>query len=349
MSDYKFTVIMPNYNNAKYMRQAIDSVLFQKTNFPYQIIISDDQSTDGSVDIIKDYADKHPHISPLFSQDSSRQGIFTNIVKCYGFTKTDYFCVLDMDDYWTDPNRLQRAYDFFQSNPDYTIFFTNILCVNEIVPSLKPYKWFRRSIKEANFSKDNIMLGKDITIPQSSGAFFRNIVFKQGIPDIIHKARGTISEISFRGDSGRFLMHLKYGKAKYINRVESVFRIRKEGLWNSLCEFEKAISNAQIYIDYNDFYQDKSKDLFISSTYRMLASAINSLKSDILRNHIDNLFFEMIINVVKKINKNRDSSNLMFNSGISIDFERDKLKLKDIIRLKAFESLYKQLKRKKLI
>jgi glycosyltransferase involved in cell wall biosynthesis len=337
---------MLNYNKGKFIRQAIDSVLSQKTNFDYQIVISDDNSTDNSLNIIKEYASKYSNIYPLLSNDNER-GILKNLIRAYSLTKTDYFCVLDPDDYWTDENRLQRAFDFFETHPEYTIYFTNILCSYEDEAKLS-YKYFREDgKKEASFSQDNI-IDWSLLIPQTSGAFFRNVIFKKGVPDIMSKAVGTISEASFRADAGRFMMHLQYGKAKYVNNVESVYRLGG-GVWTSLSLFEQNTLNAQIYLDYNEFYNNKYKAAFFLNAYEVILKAIDCFKNDIVNKSIKPIYLEMFTNVLKNINNEELMLSYMRKREIENEKRIKLMSFKQRLRLKVFKYLYKKLHRKGLV
>ena len=107
--DYKLTIIMSNYNQANLIGGAIDSVLAQKTNFPFQLIITDDNSVkDDSVNVLKQYEKKYPDIiKVLYNKENGRY--LKNVLRAKAITKTPYFTLLDADDYWTDENYLQNA------------------------------------------------------------------------------------------------------------------------------------------------------------------------------------------------------------------------------------------------
>ena len=121
---YKMTVIVPSYNNGQYMRQCLDSILEQSVDFHYQIIITDDHSQDNSIEIIKEYEAKFPDkILALYSSQNCK--LFKNVLKALEKMDSDYFCVLDPDDYWSDMKRLQKAVDFLEKNPEYSIYSTN--------------------------------------------------------------------------------------------------------------------------------------------------------------------------------------------------------------------------------
>ena len=93
------TVLLITYNHAPYIRKAIDSVLKQKTQYNFIIYIFDDASTDGTTDIVKEYANKYPNkIIPFIAQNN--QGATINIYNAYKSVKTKYCALLECDDYW---------------------------------------------------------------------------------------------------------------------------------------------------------------------------------------------------------------------------------------------------------
>ena len=129
--DYKLTVIMSNYNQASLIGGAIDSVLAQKTNFPFQLIITDDNSVkDDSVNVLKQYEKKYPDIiKVLYNKENGRY--LKNVLRAKAITKTTYFTLLDADDYWTDENYLQNAVDYLDTHPDTAIYARNVECLDE--------------------------------------------------------------------------------------------------------------------------------------------------------------------------------------------------------------------------
>ena len=115
------------FNHEKYIKEALDSFLMQKTNFEYEILIHDDASTDNTADIIRKYEKKYPDIiKPIYQQENqySKNG---NISKNFQYprAKGNYIAICEGDDYWTDPNKLQKQVDFLESNPDYGFVHCN--------------------------------------------------------------------------------------------------------------------------------------------------------------------------------------------------------------------------------
>ena len=121
------SILCATYNQKDFIAQTIEGFLMQKVSFPIEIIIHDDASTDGTAEIVKEYAAKHPDIiKPILqteNQHSKRNPIWKNFI--YPAAKGKYYADCEGDDYWTDPNKLQRQVDFLESHPDYSLSTEN--------------------------------------------------------------------------------------------------------------------------------------------------------------------------------------------------------------------------------
>ncbi len=114
------------YNHAPYIRQCLEGFLMQKTTFPFEIIINDDCSTDGTTEIVKEYADKYPDlIIPIFHEENQYQkgvrGIYAKFV--YPKVRGKYIALCEGDDYWIDPLKLQKQVDFLEEHPECSMCF----------------------------------------------------------------------------------------------------------------------------------------------------------------------------------------------------------------------------------
>ena len=114
MPQVKLSVIMPVFNVEKTIKEALDSVLMQEVNFPYEIIICNDCSTDNTLNIINEYKDKFNNI--IFLNNATNSGNAISFYNALCIAKGDYFCVLDGDDFYTVRNKLQKQVDFLDSD-----------------------------------------------------------------------------------------------------------------------------------------------------------------------------------------------------------------------------------------
>lgn len=118
------TVLIVTYNHEKHIAAAIDSALAQKTLFPFEILISEDASTDGTAAIVQDYAVAYPHIVTLVRSD---RNIRSNEVVARGLRQARgrYLALLDGDDFWTSETKLQEQSDYLETNAAISAVFHN--------------------------------------------------------------------------------------------------------------------------------------------------------------------------------------------------------------------------------
>ena len=117
------TVILPTHNHAPFIAQAIESVLMQKTDFFYDILLHDDASTDGTADICRAYAEKYPETITLIAQSVNQYTIDRRIQShiLIPRVKAKYTAILDGDDYWVSEDRLQKQVQYLEEHPDCTL------------------------------------------------------------------------------------------------------------------------------------------------------------------------------------------------------------------------------------
>ena len=136
-------VLMPTYNHAKFISQAIDGVLGQRTNFPIRLYISDDGSSDDTTDICFNYQEKFPdRIELVYSHENTRGKIVQSLYYRGAANRSKYIAFCEGDDYWTDPHKLQKQFDFMKVHPECAGCFHDAPYVNEngdiVRASVKP-------------------------------------------------------------------------------------------------------------------------------------------------------------------------------------------------------------------
>lgn len=120
-NEIKVTVYLSTYNQQEYVAQALDSILMQKTNFPFEIIAADDCSTDDTQKIILDYQKRYPGMIETYFTNPNVGGCrkLTNCIDL-GLFRGEYLAYLEGDDYWLGEDRLQTLIDFLEENPEYS-------------------------------------------------------------------------------------------------------------------------------------------------------------------------------------------------------------------------------------
>lgn len=123
------SIIMVAYNHEKYISQAIDSIIMQKTKYSYELIVAEDCSTDKTRKIIEKYTKEYPFIKPIYQNRNI--GAEKNGYTATRQAKGKYVAFLDGDDFWLDENKIQLQVDFLEKNKNYVGIAHNVLIVDQ--------------------------------------------------------------------------------------------------------------------------------------------------------------------------------------------------------------------------
>ncbi len=125
------SVLCTAYNHERFIKDAIESVIHQKTNFRYELIIHEDASTDKTAEIVKAYEEKYPELIRGIYQKKNQYGQ-CNIYETFLFPKVrgKYIAMCEGDDYWIDNEKLQRQVDFLENHEDYSMCMHNAIKFN---------------------------------------------------------------------------------------------------------------------------------------------------------------------------------------------------------------------------
>lgn len=126
------SVLVTTYNHEEYIRQALDSILMQKVDFEYEIIVHDDASPDNTASIIREYEEKYPKLIKAIYQPENlySKGIPRHkyIIK---YLKGEYIAICEGDDYWTDPYKLKKQIEFLENNSSFIATYHNVRVIDE--------------------------------------------------------------------------------------------------------------------------------------------------------------------------------------------------------------------------
>lgn len=112
------SVTLLTYFHEKYIRDCLEGIIRQETSFPFEVIVGDDCSEDGTRNILREYAEKHPDIFKLVLRPENI-GATNNLYDLLTRAKGKYIAGLEGDDYWTDSHKLQKQVDFLEQHPEY--------------------------------------------------------------------------------------------------------------------------------------------------------------------------------------------------------------------------------------
>lgn len=219
------------YNHEKYIRQALDSFLMQKTNFKYEIIIHDDASTDNTANIIREYEEKYPDIiKPIYEEEN--QYSKGKKVSSITFKKAvgKYIALCEGDDYWCDINKLQLQVDYMEKNNECTLCFHDAWVFNMQNNKKENWKWYNKKFLKKNGNYNAGELDLLDFIPTASYVFRRKHV--ENLPEWF--------EHCIVGDRPLKLIVTSFGYAHYINKKMSVYRV---GTGNSAMDIINSNNN----------------------------------------------------------------------------------------------------------
>lgn len=124
------SICMITYNHSRFIAEAIEGVMKQKTSFPIQLVIGEDSSPDGTRAICEKYAAQYPDKILLLPSDK-RYGVYENFFRTLKTCNGKYVAVCDGDDYWTDDNKLQVQADFMDQHPEIATCSHLLQVINE--------------------------------------------------------------------------------------------------------------------------------------------------------------------------------------------------------------------------
>ena len=210
-------VWMLAYNHEKYIRNAIESVLMQLTSFTVRLFIGEDCSTDRTKEICLEYKNSNPEkIQLLLNVKNNIHINGQNTYRACFNSGAKYIAILEGDDYWTDPYKLQKQVEFLEANPDYVICYHNSIVVDENNNIINESRLPERNKRD--YSAEELIKAYKI---QPQTMCFRNVI--RDFPDEFFR--------SFGGD--KFLTSLlgAYGKGKYLGDIKpSAFRVHQGGI-----------------------------------------------------------------------------------------------------------------------
>ncbi|MBR1730247.1 MAG: glycosyltransferase family 2 protein [Selenomonadaceae bacterium] len=208
------------YNHEKYIKNTLDGFVMQETNFPFEVIINDDASTDGTADIIREYEAKYPHIIKAIyqteNQYSQKNWPYRNII--FPKTKGKYIAFCEGDDFWTHKHKLQKQADYMESHPECP-------CVFHAVNVMVKEKIARINTKgnvERDFTANDVIRNGGDFIPSPA------IFYKRELYDHWPKFR----EVANTGDYPLQIWLALNGNVHYLPEVMATYRFMSEGSWS---------------------------------------------------------------------------------------------------------------------
>ena len=233
MDKIKVTVICLTYNHVRYIRDALEGFVSQKTGFPFEVIVHDDASTDGTADIIREYQARWPGIiRPVFqSENQYSKGVRIPQTFIFPLVRGEYVALCEGDDYWTDPLKLQRQVEALEAHPEADI------CVHRAERRLDGrFKgWVAPAWRSGVIPADKVILGGGAGFCATSSILCRSSVYLEDTPmrEVVTNDYVLAIQGSLRGGM------------VYLSEPMSVYRLGVEGSWTSRNKGEAKIANKE--------------------------------------------------------------------------------------------------------
>ena len=251
------------YNHEFYIEDTLEGFLKQEIDFPFEILIHDDASTDNTADIIRKYVEKYPKlIKPIFQKENQySKGCLISPRFLFPISKGKYIALCEGDDYWTDKGKLQKQVSFLEGNSDYAITYADCQPFDEMGAVDIDFGGARRDLESIELKKATPIF--------TLTTCFRNVI--KDIPQDLMAARF--------GDLVMWSLLGQYGKGKYLPDIApSAYRVHGGGVASLKEKKEKhqmrLITNASLLAYYMRL---NNQELIRHFTAEVLRDSVQSL------------------------------------------------------------------------
>lgn len=262
----EISIIMLTYNHGPFLKEAIEGVLIQKTDFQIELIICNDASPDDSDEIIKPFAEKYPNIIQYYHHKKNI-GFVENQRFAFQKASGKYLAYCEGDDYWTDENKLQFQYHFLEKNPEF------------VMATARNYLLHQNSGKITDDGKNNIFRNKEY-VDYSQETFFKERP-TQTFTYLIRRDYLDLKWVDIYPDYRDlyyFYHLLEFGKGRAFNKIVGVYRLHEGGVYSSLETEKKLRTSIDIFNNIKKINNDSRADIQIVRDLDLLISKYYYLK-----------------------------------------------------------------------
>ena len=223
----RITTVITTYNHESFIAQAIESAICQKGAFEHEVLVSDNGSTDGTREIVRQYASRHPGLVKDVSYDVN-QGLSKNLKKCFDLATGDYIAILEGDDYWTDEAKLDKQLKFLEEHPSCSMVFSRIRLNRDGVYSFLP----RHDQLPTLISEPELLASEDMNPICNFSCSMFPARYIRSLPDFAYE--GRLSEVTVA-----FYM-VQIGPIGFVKESLSDYRIHANGVFSGASRQEQA-------------------------------------------------------------------------------------------------------------
>lgn len=261
---YMVSVLMLTYNQSRYIDDAIKGVMSQHTDFPFELVIGDDASTDDTVEKLKKWQARYSDKIRIFAYEKNKgtiQNFLSTRRQCHG----KYMAICEGDDYWIYEKKLQTQVDFLEQHPDFSS------CIHPVINYYEDKG--TKSISNGGQKQINNI------VDLSKGNFISNVssVFRN---DLFEELPEWFSSVAVY-DYPLHMLNAQYGKLYFFKRPMAVYRKNSVGIWSCAGAKQYLIAMNVREILMNHF-RNSNKDVYNNLLQTYNANAIAALKCYIL-------------------------------------------------------------------
>lgn len=235
------SIVCLAYNHAGFIRDTLEGFLLQETDFPFEVIVHDDASTDDTAAIIRDYAARFPGvIRPVYQRENQYRLGVPFSTRLFASARGQYIAYCEGDDYWTDPRKLQIQVDFLEQHPDYVITYHDAFMFNSqgVVRSPHLQGKYRRDA-----SARELMQGRPVS---TLTVCFRNLVHE--LPPELHGVE--VLDICWWSLLGA------HGKGKFLEEIRpAAYRLHEGGIFSMRSSQQRIQMSMHAYYSLARYYQ----------------------------------------------------------------------------------------------
>ncbi|WP_040259763.1 glycosyltransferase family 2 protein [Pseudomonas massiliensis] len=258
------SILCPAFNQRAFIAATLDSFLAQRTDFPFEILINDDASSDGTREIIQAYAQRYPKlIRPVLHEQNQYQQGKLFFPALFNLAKGRYLAYCDGDDYWTDPLKLQKQVDFLEHHPDYVITYHDAVMVSERGElGLQLGRAYQRDATALE-----LMQGRRIS---TLTACFRNVL--RELPRELEQA--PLMDVCWWSLLGA------HGKGKYLSHIApGGYRVHSGGIFSMRSEKKKLHMSLQTAACLANYYHHRGQQAlyehFVTQLFGLSLAAVS--------------------------------------------------------------------------
>ena len=235
----KLSIALVTYNCEEYIVEALDSIMMQKINCSYEIVVADDCSTDNTLELIKRYQSTTDALIRILPS-TENLGITKNYERVFGACKGRYIAILEGDDYWISPNKISTQIAFLDQNPNCSFCFHSLIMLNEIEKTAT----LSKNIEKTKPSVEDLIL--DNFIGNFSTCMYRAKIVRKilKMPELWVMA---VYDWMFN------IMNSRFGEIGFIPKALSVYRVHNTGAWSSKSSKDKRQEILVAIDQYNQF------------------------------------------------------------------------------------------------